>query len=238
MPASLDDFLELVFVDLRGGGRSSGNPTELTFDVLADDLEAIRSDLGVERVAVLGHSILGVLAIEYSRRCPQSVSGAIAVGTPPRGDMTWLAAEAAEFFDRDASDDRKQVLRKNLSALPQGTSMGRVLMAQTPMRFFDSHLDATSLFAEADVKPALLEHVMGEWTHGWDVTTDAESTRTPFLLLHGRYDYTVPYTLWRGVVEKLPGVTLRIFERSGRHPFFEEPQAFTATVADWMARLL
>jgi len=238
MPASLDDFLELVFVDLRGGGRSSGNPTELTFDVLADDLEAIRSDLGVERVAVLGHSILGVLAIEYSRRCPQSVSGAIAVGTPPRGDMTWLAAEAAEFFDRDASDDRKQVLRKNLSALPQGTSMGRVLMAQTPMRFFDSHLDATSLFAEADVKPALLEHVMGEWTHGWDVTTDAESTRTPFLLLHGRYDYTVPYTLWRGVVEKLPGVTLRIFERSGHHPFFEEPQAFTATVADWMARLL
>lgn len=234
IPAGLDDFLKLVFVDLRGGGRSSGNPTELTFDVLADDLEAIRSDLGVERVAVLGHSILGVLAIEYSRRCPESVSGVIAVGTPPKGDMTWLAAAAAEFFDRDASDDRKQVLRKNLSALPQGASMGRVVTAQTPLRFFDSRLDATSLFAEADLKPALLGHVMGDWTHGWDVRTDAASTRTPLLLIHGRYDYTVPYTLWRGVREKLPSATLRIFDRSGHHPFFEEPQAFTAAVTDWI----
>ena len=237
MPAPLDDFLELVFVDLRGGGRSSGNPTDLTFDVLTDDLEAIRSDLGVERVAVLGHSILGVLAIEYGRRRPQSVSGVIAVGTPPRGDMTWLATEAAGFFDRDASEDRKQVLRENLSTLPPEASMGRVIEAQTPMRFFDSHLDAASLFAEADAKPALLSHLMGELTRKWDVTTDARS-RTPLLLIHGRYDYTVPYILWSGVAETLPTATLRIFPRSGHHPFFEEPQAFSAAVADWMGRLL
>ena len=237
MPASLNDFLELVFVDLRGGGRSSGDPTELTFDLLADDLEAIRSALGVERVAVLGHSILGVHAIEYSRRCPRSVLGVVAVGTPPRGDMAWLAAQGAEFFDRDASDDRKQVLRENLSALPPEPSLGRVVAAQTPMRFFDSRLDLTSLFAEADWKPALPGHVMGELTRGWDVTTNTQLARTPLLLVHGRYDYTVPYTLWSGVAEKLPTATLRLFERSGHHPFVEEPEAFTLALADWMGRL-
>ena len=238
MPTPLDDFLRLVFVDLRGRGRSSGDPTKLSFEVLADDLEAIRSDLGVERVAVLGHSILGVLAIEYGRHCPRSVSGVIAVGTPPRGDMTWLARQAAEFFDHDASDDRKQVLRENLSTLPPEASMGRVVAAQTPMRFFDSHLDASSLFAEADTKPALLRHLLGELTREWDVRTDAQSAHTPLLLLHGRYDYTVPCSLWSGIAEQLPTATLRIFERSGHHPFFEEPQAFTRAVADWMGRLL
>ena len=66
MPEALDDFLQLVFVDLRGGGKSTGDPDDLTFDLVADDLDAIRRALGVERVAVLGHSILGVLAIEYA----------------------------------------------------------------------------------------------------------------------------------------------------------------------------
>ena len=58
-PPQLSDRLRLVYVDLRGCGRSTGEITDLTFDVLAGDLEAIRTDLGVERIAVLGHSILG-----------------------------------------------------------------------------------------------------------------------------------------------------------------------------------
>ena len=64
--------LTLAIVDLRGGGRSTGEATALSFDVLADDLEAVRRDIGVERVVVLGHSILGALAVEYARRCPAS----------------------------------------------------------------------------------------------------------------------------------------------------------------------
>lgn len=57
------------------------------------------------RVAVLGHSILGVLAIEYGRRFPGSVSHVIVVGTPPSGDMALLAAKSAAFFEEDASED-------------------------------------------------------------------------------------------------------------------------------------
>ena len=41
-PPPLADRFRLVFVDLRGSGRSTGEPTELTFDVLARDLEAVR----------------------------------------------------------------------------------------------------------------------------------------------------------------------------------------------------
>ena len=237
MPAQLADHVELVFVDLRGAGRSTGIPSDLTFDTLSDDLEAVRVDLGAERVAVLGHSILGVLAIEYGRRRPESVSGVIAVGTPPKADMKWLAAQAAEFFERGASEDRKQVLRDNLAALPPDAPIGRVVIAQTPMRFFDARLDASSLFAEADVNPAVLGHLFGEMTRGWDINTDARPLRSPILLAHGRFDYTVPYTLWNGIAEKLPNATLRIFERSGHHPFVEEPEPFSAAVSDWIGGL-
>ncbi len=109
-PRELSDRLRLVYVDLRGAGRSTGEPTDLTFDALADDLEAIRGDLEVERIAVLGHSILGMLAIEYGRRRPASVSHVIAVGTPPSGDLARLSAEAGRFFEQDASEERKRTI--------------------------------------------------------------------------------------------------------------------------------
>lgn len=235
MPPQLSRHLRLVFVDLRGGGRSTGDPSDLTFDVLAADLEAVRRELPVERVAVLGHSILGVLAIEYGRRFPGSVSHVIVVGTPPTGEMALLAEKSAAFFEEHASEDRKQLLRDNLSKLPEGASMGENMYAQTPMRFYDARFDPAPLFADADVKPALLRHIMGTLTSGWSVTTGTKSLRVPIFIAQGRCDFTVPYVLWEGLAERLPQATLRVFEKSGHQPFFEEPEVFADALSNWMA---
>jgi len=234
-PPALRDRLQLVYVDLRGGGQSTGQAADLTFEVLADDLESIRADLGVDRVAVLGHSVLGILAIEYGRRCPESVSHVIAVGTPPSWRPEDLVARSEAFFETDASDARKQVLRDNLAKLPPDASPGQRMLAQTPMRFFDPRFDAAPLFAESELRPALLMHVMGTLTHAWDVRTGASSLSVPTLIAHGRYDYTVPYVLWQGVADSLPNTTLRVFDRSGHQPFLEQPEEFADAVADWMA---
>lgn len=234
-PPQLSDRFRLVYVALRGSGESTGEPSELTFDVLAEDLEAIRADLGVERLAVLGHSIMGVLAIEYGRRCPASVSHVITAGVPPSGDMAALAAKAAAFFEQDASEERKQILRDNLAKLPAGASPGQAMFAQTPMRFFDARFDAAPLFAGAVARAEFLQHVLGTLTQAWDVTAGASGLRVPILLAHGRYDYTVPYVLWDGIPSRLPNATLEIFEKSGHQPFFEEPDRFVEKVTDWMA---
>jgi proline iminopeptidase len=234
LPPRLSDRLRLVFVDLRGGGRSTGDPADLTFDLLADDLEAIRADLGVERVAVFGHSILSILALEYGRRRPGSVSHVITAGAPPRGDMAWVAAEAASFFAADATEERKQILRDNLAQLPPEPSLGQTMLAQTPMRFFDPRCDAAPLFAEAEPRPGLLQHLLGPLTRGWDVTVGASSLSVPTFLAHGRYDYVVPHVLWNGIAEQLPHASWQIFARSGHQPFCEEPDRFTESLMEWM----
>jgi proline iminopeptidase len=233
MPAELGRRLKLAYVDLRGSGRSTGRPDDLTFDVLAEDLEAVRAALGAQKVAVLGHSILGMLAIEYGRRRPRSVSHVIGVGTPPFGDMSRLIAEGRAFFEEQASDERKQILNTNLAALPAGTPPTQAVFAQTPLRFFDARFDARPLFAEAEIQPEFLPHLMGTLAAGWDVTAGAE-LRVPILLAHGRHDYVVPHRLWTNVAPALPDAMLRIFERSGHQPFFEEPAAFTEAVSGWM----
>jgi proline iminopeptidase len=236
MPAALDEFLQLVFVDLRGGGRSTGDPAALTLDRVADDLEAIRAALGVPKVAVLGHSILGVLAIEYGRRRPESVSHVIAVGTPPNGDVAGIGALGAKLFEQEAAEESRAVLRENLARLPPDASPGQAMFAYTPMRFFDPRTDAAALYAGAEARPALLRQILGPLTAGWDVLRDPGASAIPTFLALGRHDYVVPCRAWEGVAERVPLLTRRIFERSGHQPFVEEPERFTAELAAWLER--
>lgn len=235
-PPALRDRLRMVYVDLRGSGSSTGNAADLTFDVLAQDLEAVRAHLGLERVAVLGHSVLGILAIEYGRRCPGTVSHVIAVGTPPSGDMGALQASANAFFAQDASEERKRILRENLAALPPDAPPWVAMMAQSPMRFHDPRFDVAPLFAEAQLRPEMLMHLFGTLTPRWDVTAGAGELKVPTLLALGRHDYVVPHVLWEKIAPTLPAFTVQLFERSGHQPFFEEPEAFGAAVTDWMKR--
>lgn len=234
MSRQLGDSHRLVFVDLRGGGQSTGDPGALTFDQVAADFEAVRVDLGVDQVSVIGHSILGALAIEYGRRCPETVRHVVTVGTPPRGDMGWLFARATQFFEEDASDERKLLWRENLAKLPTGTPLEQSFPAQAPLRFFDARTDLVASYQDALVKPDLLAHLLGPLTHEWDVTRDASTLGVPILLAHGRYDYTVPYTLWEGIETVLPTARRHLFLRSGHQPFFEEPEEFAMVVAAWM----
>jgi proline iminopeptidase len=221
LPAALDEHFTMVFVELRA--------EPLDFDGFADDFEAVRRAIGAERVAILGHSVLGMLAIEYARRRPERVSRAIAVGTPPRGDMRALQARSSAFFAERASAERKQILADNLARLPAGAPPAQAVLAQTPLRFFDPRFDAAPLFAEATPSPALLQHLLGTLAPSWDVTA-GPPLAVPLALAHGRHDYTVPHPLWDDVLPRLPTARLEIFEQSGHQPFVEEPERFVA----WM----
>ncbi len=235
-PSPLTDHFQFVYVDMRGSGQSTGDPANLTFDVLARDLDAVREDFGVRRTAVLGSSILGVAALEYGRRCPETVSHVIMAGTPPTGDLQAMVTASTAFFAADGSDERKAILQENMARLDPATPPTQAIFAQTPMRFFDPRFDAASLFAGSVFNPRVFEHVLGTLTAGWTILDDPDSLRVPVLLAHGRYDYVVPYTMWDGIVEKVPNAHLHLFERSGHQPFFEEPDRFAEVVLGWMAR--
>jgi proline iminopeptidase len=235
-PRTLLDHLQLTFVELRGSGRSTGAATDVTFDRVAEDLEAVRRSLGAEKVFVLAHSIVGMLAIEYARRCPGSVAGAITAGTPPHGDMAKLVEQAKAFFSEDASEERRKAQQEAFARLPPNASPGAAMLAQTPSRFYDPNTDVAPLYASASPRPEVTQRLLGTLGPTWQVTT-GEPLRVPLLLTHGRADYIVPHTLWAPVLPKLPTATFRLLEKSGHQPFYEEPEAFNTAVVKWMTGL-
>ena len=81
----LGELMHLIYCDYRGNGRSGRPPSEtITFEQPCAD--ALREHLGFEKVAVLGYSFGGFIALEYALRYPERLSHLILGGTSPGGD--------------------------------------------------------------------------------------------------------------------------------------------------------
>jgi len=93
---------QLIFIDERGSGRSSklDNPSGYTVEAMADDVEAVRKELALGRIALLGHSYGGVLAQAYALKYQQNLSSLILCST---------------FF---STTKMNQVFQKELAAMP------------------------------------------------------------------------------------------------------------------------
>ncbi|HKY61152.1 MAG TPA: alpha/beta fold hydrolase, partial [Gemmatimonadota bacterium] len=76
----------LVFYDPRGRGRSESPDTlRISLDHQVTDLEALRTHLGIERMALIGWSGLGMEMVVYAMRHPDRVSRIVQVApVPPR----------------------------------------------------------------------------------------------------------------------------------------------------------
>ena len=81
----LDPFgeqMHLIYYDYRGNGRSGRPPLEtLTYEPFCSDADAVREHLGFEKIAVLGYTFGGGVALEYALRYPEHLSHLILVRT-------------------------------------------------------------------------------------------------------------------------------------------------------------
>jgi proline iminopeptidase len=55
----------------------------------------------------------------------------------------------------------------------------------------------------------------------------------PTFVSSGKYDYIDPYTLWNGHND-IPGLSIRVFEKSGHTPQLEECKLFEKELLEWI----
>ncbi|SDM73953.1 Pimeloyl-ACP methyl ester carboxylesterase [Halogranum gelatinilyticum] len=83
--ALADEYTTVVY-DLRGHGRTGGSTREqYAVELLADDLHALVTGLGLDRPVVCGLSLGGLVAQSYAARYPDDLSGLVLADTftPP-----------------------------------------------------------------------------------------------------------------------------------------------------------
>jgi proline iminopeptidase len=238
--------LQRIFAELRANRTAAGDVAALTLGALVEDMDALRRALGLERLAVLGHSGHSILALAYAARFPERTARGVIVGGMPAFSPA-LREQMAAYWEVAASPERKRRLAENRArladeALGQLTPSERLVVAYAadgPLYFHDPTYDSTPLWAGHDrYSPELHRRFWGPGGQfaTFDPVAGFPRVAAPVFIAHGVFDFSVPPTVWAGIKDMLPGRTYHAFERSGHYPQLEERAAFSEAVSTWLRR--
>jgi proline iminopeptidase len=232
---SLDDLVTLISYDQRGCGRSSpGGP--YTVSRYIEDLEAIRSTLGLSSWLVGGHSWGASLALVYALAHPERASALLYLSGTGLG-RAWNAAyheerdrrrqryqtRMDELADRSDDADARSELRRLQwrSDLADPSLIDTV--AEALDRPFEVNLEANAVL-NAEVK-TWLEPDLIEACHQLD---------QPVLVVHGRED---PRPAWGldSLMAALPHANLVVLDGVGHLPWLEAPEPTVRLMRQFLA---
>ena len=230
----------VVFYDIRGRGYSSAIHDEelLGLEKDVDDLEHLRAELGIGRMALLGWSYHGAISARYALAHPERVERMILVGpTAPAEHPYWM--EFLENFGR-------QVDPACLQRLDEGRRQG--LKEKDPLAWCRAVHEAFFLVYVADaaslkrmkscpcVEPNLDADRVNdqgrrilEKLGKYDWRDEFRALETPTLLIHGAEDPVVVSGTeeWCRI---LPNARLIVWEGVGHMPWIEVPERFFTAV--------
>ncbi len=211
------------------------------YDTIADDLEAMRKELGLGKVTILEHSIFGLCALGYARRYPQSVNGAVVIGSPAVTGSAFFDANAASIGN--ASPERLAISNERLEAFGGQDKLAEVdpdeavvvsYLNNGPFYWYDMHFDAASLWEGVGINAVAFNSLIGA---DYDTAT-AAAVDVPTLVVMGEDDLMVPHTMWTSETKaKLTNLTYHVLDECGHSPPLEQAEKFDGILTQWMSSL-
>ena len=155
VPALVEAGYRVVVIDSRGHGRSTRDERPFSYDLMADDLEAVMDRLGLKKAGLVGWSDGACTALVLAARAPQRVQGVFFFGcnmdpsgtkefefTPAIGrcltrhkkDYAALSATPEQFDAFSADLGKMQQTQPNFSA----ADLARI---NVPVRVVQSEFD-------------------------------------------------------------------------------------------------
>jgi proline iminopeptidase len=223
--AELADEFTLHLYDQRGGGRSPVNePHHVTWRDHVADLEALREGWEMERMALLGYSWGGLLALLYAAEYKDNVSALVLVA--PAGGWGDYHLRFKREFTRRSHSDAVELMRDELEA----SGLAKRDRAAYKQRRFDLSVagyfrdprearDLTPFRVQLQAQQATWASLRGQ---GPELRRKVVQLRAPTLILHGRHD-PIPFEWADGLAKILPNAKLEVLENSGHVPYVEEP---------------
>jgi len=216
----------VIFFDQPGTGQSwplGANDSLVVADVLAS-IEAIRQAIGAPRLAVLGHSWGGYVALAYAVHHPEHVQAVVLVGSLAPKLTATESLLGARFPERIAAEEN---LNPNNPADVETWARG-----QWAMSLYSGEIRDRVLAKLAGCPSGYVgrqETLLWKDAVSLDLSDDLPRLARPVLVMAGRYDTVSPRTAWK-IHQAIPGSQYVILERSGHFPMIEEPDEFVAVV--------
>jgi proline iminopeptidase len=229
---------QLVFVDLRGQGRSGRPPVETcTLEQMADDVAGLCGVLGIERPVVFGHSAGGFVALHVALRHPDLVAGLVLCDSaptlaplpddfPPAGLGERAPAEALDVAARLFAGDFSE------------RSLGDFAQWVAPYYAGPTHMDVPGRLLQLGAFASdVAAHFFTVLAPRYDVRPRLGELEIPALVVVGEHDWVCPPVASRALAEGLRDAELVRVADAGHFPFSEEPAAFLETVRGYLRQI-
>lgn len=216
---------DVLRFDQRGIGASSRGDAPCSIDLLARDCLSVLDTAGVDRAVVLGHSMGGCIGQALARLAPEKVDGLVLSGA-------WLQPSR---YMSGLFGARRAILDTN----PHAYAAISVLSAYPPSwieanwHIYDAGLEAAPLTPQA--KAVVRERI--DALLAFDGAAEIASLLMPVLVMGARDDMVVPAFQQEALAAALPGCRKAILETGGHLFPVSRPDAFTATVVEWIGEL-
>ena len=223
----------VVTYDQRGTGRSApvGPGDSVTVADFVADLDALREALGVPQLDLLGHSWGGYLAQAYAAAHGDRVAHLVLVGSaaPKFSDTIFLFSQV--FPERDMNTPFAKGRATGDTAL-----IHAALRVYTTMIFYSpEHGEAWRRLGAGLKFNHFQSAQLGRDLDRLDFTPALKDFNFPTLVTTGRYDMNVaPLTAYR-IHQAIRGSRFQVFEKSSHIPFYEEPEAFTKVLGEFLS---
>ena len=232
---------QLVLTDTRGTGESedAADPSSYRCDRLVGDVEALRVQLGLGRMDVLGHSAAGNLAILYAAAYPERIARLILL-TP---GLTALGADESEEVWRAALERRsgEQWYPDALAAMARAEAGDQTVENRRAyMPFFygrwDNAAQAHAGVGISERARAVMANFRAEGAFSPAVTREAIGGLTaPVLLYGGELDADpAPETLQAAAL-LFPDATVTVQQAAAHFPWLDDPDFFSAAINEFLS---
>ena len=235
----------VVLFDQRGSGKSTPHACleeNTTWD-LVDDIERLRTHLGIERWQVFGGSWGSTLALAYAEKHPERVSELVLRGIfmLRRWELSWFYQEGASRLFPDAWEkylapiplaERSDLMRAYHRRLTGDNASERQAAArawsiwEAATSYFKTNPDQVARAGEDEFSLAFARieshyfHHRGFFEPETQLLDDAHKIRhIPAVIVHGRYDVVCPLQNAWDLSLALPQAKLQVVADSGHSAF-------------------
>jgi pimeloyl-ACP methyl ester carboxylesterase len=235
MPA-LAEHYTVIAPDLLGHGQSAKPRGDYSLGAYASGVRDLLVALGVPRATVVGHSLGGGVAMQFTYQFPDRVERLVLVDSGGLGGEVSLVLRAATLPGAEIVLPllASRPVRGASAAL--GGALGRLgLRASADVRGlaegFDSLGDGAARRAFVHTARSVIDPA-GQRVDATDRLYLSENI--PTLIVWGERDRMIPVEHGRAAHALMPGSRLELFERAGHFPFNDEPQRFAALLHDFV----
>src|SRR5256885_12988728 len=230
----------VVLYDQIGCGGSD-RPTDLEWsvEVFREEVAAVRKQLGLERIHLLGTSWGGMLALEHVLSGAEGIIGLILSSTLASVDQ-W-AAEQLKLRDALPADVVGVFERHERAGTYDDPEYEHAMDAYFDRHFYRGPKPRAELVSMSGSKSVEVYRAMqgpNEWTvtgalRGWDVRDRLGEINVPTLVIRGRHDMSTD-PISATLVEGIKGAREVILESSSHTPVLEETDEYLAAISQFM----